>query len=337
MNIGKLPNDVLDRLILKPIKKWGITRKECITSPSVGEDCAAISFGDKICMLSTDPITGAAEDIGTLAVHINSNDIASAGGEVIGLMVTTLLPPDITEEEIGAIAENLYKSANEAGISILGGHTEITDAVTRPVISCTAIGTGKRFVSSGGAKVGDKVIMTKYAAIEGSSIIYNDYKDFWADKLTEEEKEQCGNLSAMLSVVKEGKIAAEMGASAMHDVTEGGILGACHEIAECTGQKLGITVDIDKIPLLPVTKKLCDVCNVNPLRLISSGSMLITAPKGEEMVSELEKAGIKATIIGEITPKNRLVTENGAAAELEAPKTDELYKVADGIKKYKEK
>jgi len=330
VKIGKLPNDVLDRLILAPIKKWGIKRNESLTSPSVGEDCAALKLGDEICMLSTDPITGAAEDIGTLAVHINSNDIASAGGEVIGLMVTTLLPPNITEEEIAAITENLYKSANEAGISILGGHTEITDAVTRPVISCTAIGKGKRFVSSGGAQVGDSVIMTKYAAIEGSSIIYGDYKEFWADKLTEEEKKQCESFSAMLSVVPEGKIAEQMGATSMHDVTEGGILGACHEIAECAG--VGITVYKDRVPVMPVTEKLCKGCGVNPLRLISSGSMLITAPNPKEVISALEKEGIKATIIGVITEGERLIEDDGKIKPLTPPEADELYVVAEGIK-----
>lgn len=326
MKIGKLPNELLDKLILAPIKKYGIRRKESLTSPSVGEDCAALKFGEDICMLSTDPITGAAKEIGALAVHINSNDIASAGGEVLGLMVTTLLPPSVTEDEIASIAENLYKSANEAGISILGGHTEITDAVTRPVISCTAIGKGKRFISSGGAMVGDSVIMTKYAAIEGSSIIYGDYKTFWADKLTDEEKKQCVELSSMLSVMPEGKIAAKMGATSMHDVTEGGILGACHEIAECAG--LGITVYADKIPILSVTKKLCSICGVNPLRLISSGSMLITAPNGSELISALENAGIKATIIGEITDDKKLILENRELKELTPPQSDELYSVA---------
>lgn len=330
MKIGKLPNEVLSKLVLEPIKKWGIKKDEVLTSPSVGEDCAALKFGNDICMLSTDPITGAAENIGALAVHINSNDIASAGGEVIGLMVTTLLPPDITEAEISAITENLYKSANAAGVAVLGGHTEITDAVTRPVISCTAIGRGKRFISSGGAKAGDSVIMTKYAAIEGSSIIYADYKDFWQERLTEEEKAVCESFSSMLSVVPEGAVAAKMGASSMHDVTEGGILGACHEIAECAG--VGITVYEDKIPILPVTKKLCDVCGVNPLRLISSGSMLITVPNGSELVGALEGAGIKAAIIGVITDGERLVEKNGELMPLTPPQTDELYRVADGMK-----
>lgn len=331
MRIGKLPNDVLDRLILEPIKKWGIHRSEVLTSPSVGEDCAAVKLGDDICILSTDPITGAAEGIGRLAVNINANDIASAGGEVIGLMVTTLLPADITEAEIAAITEELYKSANEAGIMILGGHTEVTDAVSRPVISCTAVGRCGRFVSSGGARVGDKLIMTKYAAIEGTHIIYADNRSFWEDKLTEAEKAECESLADMLSVAAEGKAAAQAGASAMHDVTEGGILGACHEVSECAG--LGVTVYEDKIPLLDASRRICSVCGINPLRLISSGSMLICAPDEDKMLSALEKEGIKATVIGEMTDGERLVCRNGKTEILAPPTSDELYAAAAKIKR----
>ena len=324
MKIGKLPNDMLSRLVLEPINKYGVKREEMLTSPSVGEDCAAIRFGEDICLLSSDPITGATEDIGTLAVNINANDIASAGGDVIGLMVTTLLPTGITEEEIAAIAESLYKSAHAAGVGILGGHTEVTDAVTRPVISCTVIGRTKRFVSSGGAKVGDSVIMTKYAGIEGSCILAGDNRDKLKGRLTNQELQECENFKKYLSVAKEGRIAAEMGATAMHDVTEGGILGACHEVAECSGK--GITVFQDKIPVLPVTKKLCNIFGINPLRLISSGSMLITTPHPDELIAALSNEGIRATVVGVITEREKLVENQGTIIPLFPPDVDELYR-----------
>ena len=320
---------MLDRLVLEPARKYGVKNERVLTVPSVGEDCAALKFGNEICMLSTDPITGAAENVGRLAVYINSNDIASAGGQVIGLMVTTLLPPDVTENEIAALADSLYKSAAEAGITILGGHTEITDAVTRPVISCTAIGTGRRFISSGGARPGDSVVMTKYAAIEGTFIISSDYREFFRDKLTKEELDLCHSLQNSLSVGAEGKIGGEMGASAMHDVTEGGIFGACHEVAECSG--VGITVYKEKIPLLEVTKKICSYCDIDPYRLISSGSMLITIKDGEKLVQALAEKGIKAAIIGKITEGEKLIWENGITKPLLPPQTDELYKAGRNL------
>ena len=324
MKIGKLPNDVLSRLVLDPINKYKLKREDMITSPSVGEDCAALRFGEGICLLSSAPITGAAEDIGLLAVNVNANDIASAGGEVIGLMVTTLLPPDITETEISEMAESLYKSAYDAGIAILGGHTEVTDAVTRPVISCTVIGRTKRFVSSGGAQTGDSVVMTKYAGLEGSCILASDNRENLMGKLTDEEMRECESFKNRLSVAVEGRTASELGASAMHDVTEGGILGACHEVAECSGK--GITVYADKIPVLPVTKKLCKIFGINPLRLISSGSMLITTSQPEKLIEALKDKGIVAAVIGIITEDEKLIIRDGATEPLTPPETDELYR-----------
>lgn len=324
MKIGKLPNSLLEKIVIEPVNSHSVDRKEVILKPSIGEDCAALKLGNNICLLSTDPITGAVEDIGKLAININTNDIASSGGEPVGIMVTALLPADISEEEISKIIEDLYSEAEKVNVAILGGHTEITDAVNKPVLSCTVIGKTKKLIPSCGAKTGDSVIMTKYAAMEGTSIFAWDK----ADKLKNVDSnliERAKKLSNSLSVIKEGKIGARLGAHAMHDVTESGILGACWEIADCAG--LGIEVYIDKIPILSETEIICKELGVNPLRLISSGSMLIVCNNEEEMVSELEKAGIKATVIGRIIGKHKTVLINGVREQLEEPDVDELYKV----------
>ena len=159
MKIGKLPNSLLNKIVLDPINKYSIDREEVLVKPSIGEDCSALTIGDNICLLSTDPITGAVADIGKLAVHINSNDIAAGGGEPIGIMVTALLPPTITEEEIQKIITDVYTQAKEVNMCVLGGHTEITDAVVKPVLSCTVIGKSKRLIASSGAKSGDDLVM----------------------------------------------------------------------------------------------------------------------------------------------------------------------------------
>lgn len=324
MKIGKLPNSLLESIVIDPINKHSVNRCEVLLKPSIGEDCSALKLGDNICLLSTDPITGAVEDIGKLAIHINTNDIASSGGEPIGIMVTALLPTFITEEEIGKIILDLYSEAEKVNVAILGGHTEITDAVNKPVLSCTVVGKTKKLISSGGAKVGDSVIMTKYAAMEGTAIFACD-KAEKLKKLDKEIIERAKSLSCSLSVIKEGQIGSELNAHAMHDVTEGGILGACWEIADCAG--LGVQIYIDKIPLLDETKIICNELGVNPLRLISSGSMLIVCDNGYEMIERLEKAGIKATEIGEIIEQGKYVINNGEKNLLEEPETDELYSV----------
>ncbi len=324
MNIGKLPNSLLEKIVIDPINNHSVNRKEVLLKPSIGEDCAALNLGENICLLSTDPITGAVADIGKLAVNINTNDIASSGGEPIGLMVTALLPASITEAEISHIITDLYKEAEKVNVAILGGHTEITDAVNKPVLSCTVVGKTNKLIPSGGAKIGDSVIMTKYAAMEGTSIFASDKRD----KLKGIDSsiiEKAKNLGNSLSVIAEGRIGSELGANAMHDVTEGGILGACWEIADCSG--VGIEVYEDKIPVLEETKIICNKLGVDYLRLISSGSMLIVCSNGDEMLSALEKAGIVASIIGKIVEEGKWFISNGEKTVLGEPTSDELYKV----------
>lgn len=324
MNIGKLPNSLLEKIVIDPINNHSVNRKEVLLKPSIGEDCAALNLGENICLLSTDPITGAVADIGKLAVNINTNDIASSGGEPIGLMVTALLPASITEEEISHIITDLYKEAEKVNVAILGGHTEITDAVNKPVLSCTVVGKTNKLIPSGGAKIGDSVIMTKYAAMEGTSIFASDKRD----KLKGIDSsiiEKAKNLGNSLSVIAEGRIGSELGANAMHDVTEGGILGACWEIADCSG--VGIEVYEDKIPVLEETKIICNKLGVDYLRLISSGSMLIVCSNGDEMLSALKKAGIVASIIGKIVEEGKWFISNGEKTVLGEPTSDELYKV----------
>lgn len=322
MQTGKLPDSVLNKLIIEPIIENSVERKEVLLKPSVGEDCAAVNFGDNICIASTDPITGAVKDIGKLAVHINTNDIAAGGGEPVGILVTTLLPTDITYEDIKKITEDIYTEAKKLNIVVLGGHTEVTDAVKKPIISCTVLGKTKKIISSSGAKAGDSVIITKYAALEGSCILAKE-RDI---PLSPSEKEDIENMSEMLSVVKEGSIASKLGVHSMHDITEGGVLGACWEVATCSNT--GIYIDADTIPLLPVTKKICDHLGADPLKLISSGSMLMASDKGKELVKELEKNGIKATIIGKFTEDTKKIYKyQNKEYPLEEPGSDELYRV----------
>ena len=179
LEIGKVPVDILNRIVLDPINNNINKRKDIVVRPSTGEDCSAVDPGGEICVLSTDPITAAGSNAGYLVVHINCNDAASAGAEPIGMLLTALLPYGSTEEDLKEIVDGAYKAAGEIGIEILGGHTEITEAVNKPVVNGTVIAKTKnrKFISSGGAKTGQHIIMSKWAAIEGTSIIASDYED----------------------------------------------------------------------------------------------------------------------------------------------------------------
>lgn len=326
MKIGKLPNDVLEKIVLSNIKN---RRKEVLVRAAVGEDNAIIDFGKDLCVVSTDPITGATKGIGKLAIHISCNDVATSGAEPLGVLMTILAPPNTTEKELEDIMKDAGKAAAELNVEIIGGHTEITDAVNRVVISTTVIGKQNKdkLPNSKDINIGDKVLITKYAGIEGTSIIANELESFLIDKIGKEKLIEAKGMDSMLSVVKEGMICGEIGVNYMHDITEGGVLGAVWEASKAIGK--GIKVYESLIPVKDITKEIADVLDIDLYRLISSGSMLIIGK--EEKVSrihdELEVFNIKSTVIGEVIEEGILLEKNGITLVIEPPASDELYKV----------
>lgn len=327
MKEGKIPPELLKSLVFNNIR---VRNSEVLLRPEIGEDCAAIDFGSQACVLSTDPITAAVKGAGALAIHISCNDVATSGLRPVGIMVTILAPPEATEEDIRVVMEDAGEAAEKLGVEIIGGHTEITSAVNRIVISTTAMGKvlKDRIVRSSGAKVGDDVIMTKWAGLEGTSIIAADNEKELLGRLSSEELETAKAFIKHISVVEEGVAAGELGANSMHDVTEGGILGAAWEIAESSDK--GIEVFIDKIPVMPVTRKICDIYGIDPYRLISSGSMIITSKNGVGLAALLNSKGIPSAIIGRITEQGRFIFRNGEKLPLEPPDVDELFKASAG-------
>lgn len=325
MEIGKIPNSILKEIVLDKIKG---NRKEIIVRPKVGEDCCAVDFGENVCVLSSDPITGAANEVGRLAVHISCNDVASCGAEPLGLLVTILVPPKATQSELELIMTQITDTANSLNVDIIGGHTEVTGAVNRFVIITTAVGNvlKKGLVSTSGAKVGDDIVVTKYAGIEGTAIIAHDKEEELSSKIEAHFLSQAKALVDDISVVKEGIIAGEYGVNSMHDVTEGGLLGAVWEVTEASEK--GAIIYNEKIPIKEETLKLCKIYNIDPLRLISSGCMIITCEDGNGLVKKLEENGVKATVIGKVTDGDvRQMVINDSYIDITEPLADELYKV----------
>lgn len=322
MKVGKLNWDDLKCII---DNNRGATREDVRVRSGVGEDCSVISFGDYECVVSTDPITGAEINGGKLAVHINCNDIASCGVEPIGILVTILAPEDTSLEEIKRVMKEIGEETKKLNVEILGGHTEITRAVNKMVISCTVIGKGKKdkAIATSGAKEGDDIVVTKLLCLEGTSIVANDYKDKIKHILTEDEIDEAKNYINNISVVSEGVIAGKFGVNSMHDITEGGVLGALWEVAEAS--KLGFKVYEEKMPIGNITKKICKEYSIDPLRFISSGSMLITTKNGDALIEILKKEGIKATIIGKIIKEKSILVSKGIEKEIDPPERDELF------------
>lgn len=213
-------------------------------------------------------------------------------------------------------------------VDIMGGHTEITASVTRVVIITTAVGKvlKDKLITSSGAKEGDNILLTKTAGMEGTAIIAHDKEKELLEKIDKSTIERAKAFINDISVVKEGIIAGKFGISAMHDVTEGGVLGAVWELSEASEK--GILIYEEKIPIALETKKICEYYSIDPLKLISSGCMIITVKDGDGLVKELNSKGIQATIIGEVTKgSDKIIYRNNRKLLIEQPETDELYKV----------
>ena len=327
--VGKLDTDLLKETVFSHILHL---RPEVLVRPGVGEDCATIDFGQYECVMSTDPITAAISEIGRLAIHITCNDIASNGVEPLGIMLAMMLPIGTTVGEIETIMTQAQEVASSLGVEIIGGHTEITPAVNRPVIVSTALG---RTLAGGSQKAenmrpGDVILMTKQAGLEGTGIIASDFADQLSAVLTEEEIAEAKGYMNMVSVVKEGVAAGNMGTAGMHDITEGGVLGAVWELSEIAG--VGVELEADKIPVSDVTRKICDHFGINYLRLISSGCMMIIVhPDREQAVMEaIHAVGVDVTRIGHVMEHGAprvLIGRDGVIREIDPPESDELYKV----------
>lgn len=326
MKIGKLNNDQLKNIIMDSIS---YRREDVVLRSGIGEDCAGVRYGDEVCLLTTDPITGAASEVGKLAVHISCNDIASNGAAPIAILLTILAPESTTEEDLKLIMTQAHEEAAKLNVEIVGGHTEITNAVNRIVVSSTAIGKQamKDLFSNHDVKLGDLIVMTKSAGLEGTGIIAYEKEEDLSDVLSPDEIRSAKDMLDKISVVKEGMIAGKVGVTSMHDITEGGVLGALWEI--CQGVELGAIVKYEAINIPQVTQKICSHYDINPLRLISSGTMMMTVSpeKVEDLMTRLNDEGIETAIIGEITNKDVYMERRGRLTYVTPPDSDELYKV----------
>lgn len=325
MRVGKVPETVLKRSVFKQIRH---RRNEILVRPGVGEDCAVLGVAeDEAIVLSTDPITGTVNEIGKFAVHITANDIASSGAEVIGILLSILLPDGAHESDLREMMQEVEGVCKELNIEVMGGHTEVTKAVNQPIVTVTGVGKVKRdeLIKTAGLEPGQELVMTKWAGVEGTAILANDKVEALKERFNMDFIEKAQSLSSHISIVKDAKIAKEIGATSMHDITEGGVFGALWEVAAASN--VGVTVDLKKIPIKQETIEICELFDLNPYLLMSSGCLLISTYKGNELVDALKKEGINASVIGRVTKgHDRVIINEDETRFLEPPKTDELYK-----------
>lgn len=326
MKIGKLPEQVLVRSVLRQIKH---RREEVLSGPAVGRDCAALKLKDgEILVMSTDPITGTVKDMGSQAVHITANDLAVSGAEPLGIMLTLLLPDTVEEPQIRAMMQEVESTCEKLGMEVLGGHTEITNVVRQPLISVTGVGKLRQDQMPDLSRVrpGQDLVVTKWIGLEATAIFAKEKEEELLKEFSPEFVRTAREFDRYLSVVPDAGAAAAAGVCAMHDITEGGVFGALWEVAE--GANVGLEADLKKIPIRQETVEICEVFHLNPYHIMSSGSVLAVTEDGPGLVRELERAGIPAAVVGRTTSgKDRIVRNGEDVQYLTRPQTDELYKV----------
>ncbi len=323
MRIGKVTESVLKRSVLKIIKSDSI--KESAAAKS---DCASSidENGEKL-LSSVATFTVNSEDAGYYALHNAANNIFCAGGKPIMAVISILLPAEAEEAELKNIMRSAVSAANDLGIAIDGGHTEVSDAVKRPVITVTV--TGKEIlpiaIPKAKAKSGMDIVMTKWVAVEGTAILAKEKALELKDRLPDYMIRQAQDFKELISVKEDSEIAINAGAAYLHDVSMGGIFAALWDIAERAG--CGMEVDLKKIPIRQETVEITNNLGVNPYQLVSGGALLLIASDGDAVVRALEDKGISACVIGITTDKNdRIIRNEDETRYLDKPQADELVR-----------
>ncbi len=329
---GKVPTDILVRNVFR---YRGARDRSVILGSSIGEDAALVSIGKDLLVLTTDPVTGTTSDIGWLAVHVNANDVACRGARPRWFLCDLLLPEGSNAALVDTIMKRVDSAAKTVGVAVVGGHTEVTPGLNRPILIGYMAGvvSKKMFVTSHEARPGDRIIMTKTVGIEGTSVLAADFAHQLKPKIGTGPLKRAKNLRSLISVVDDALIAVRAGGvTAMHDPTEGGILQGLWELAEAS--KVGVTVYEARMAIRPETRQVCSALRVDPLRLMSSGCLLIAADrrKSTGILRKLKERGIPANVIGTVTRRSngrRLVTIDGGVKEIQSSERDELYRVIE--------
>jgi hydrogenase expression/formation protein HypE len=302
-----------------------------VLGPGIGRDTAVIRLAKGLVVLTADPVTGTTKHIGEHSVHINANDIAATGAKPVWYACTLLLPPGTSEKTLARIMNGIDQASRSLGITVAGGHTEVTRGLERPLIAGFMIGEILgRVLSSANMRIGDRILMTKTAGIEGTAILASEYLGR-LKRIKRETIRKAQSFAKHINIVEEAMSISKMtGVHALHDPTEGGVLNGLWELAEASG--LGIEVWADRIPLAKETSKICSELRLDPLKLMSSGCLLAAvAPDSVgRAMKALRNRGVMVSEVGEVRPKakGRFLLKGDKKLELVAVPQDELYKLA---------
>jgi hydrogenase maturation factor len=328
VDIGKFPPSLLEKLL----QANKIHDPRVVVGPGTGEDAAVLDLGETLLVAKSDPVTFATDRIGRYAVQVNANDVACTGGTPRWFLSTLLIPEHFTEDQAKELFAQVVDACSEINVTLIGGHSEITYGIDRPLVAGTMLGevSRERLVRTGGAKEGDSIIVTKGIAIEGTALLAleraNDLREAGIsdDTITL----SAGLLdSPGISVLNDARIACDIAQiHSMHDVTEGGLVTGLREIAAAS--RLGLAIEEGSVPLLDPTKEFCQALDLDPLGLLASGALIITLSPSEvpSLLTELEKNGIDGWEIGVMMAPEEGFVYIGREGEIELPRfnRDEL-------------
>ena len=335
--VGKFSPDLMEKIVYP---RLGRKRPETLIGPNHGLDNAVIQLGcNQVLVVTSDPLSVipvlGLQDSAWLSVHLLSSDISTCGFPPQFIMTNFALPPHMKDEEFEEYWDAFHRECDKLSIAILGGHTG-------RYVGCdyTIIGGGvmmtlapeDRYLSSSMARPGDSVIMTKGVAIATTGILAKTFPKTVENAYGSSFLKRARSYFYQFSVVKDALAAASVGlrdegVTAMHDVTEGGLLGAIYELAEAS--KVGIEIDLSNAIITREAKLICDLFDLDPYMALSEGTLLITtkSEKSQEVLKTLQSSGIKAKIIGKIMDKRhgRWIEKNGEHQQLRKPTTDPYW------------
>jgi hydrogenase expression/formation protein HypE len=328
--LGKLDPRVLEEMVVSRLPRRD---GRLVVGPSIGEDAAVLDLGglgDAYMVVSSDPISGASAGIGRYAVHVNANDVSTLGARPSLFLCNILLRRNASKGHLDRVTSEISRECRKLGISIVGGHTEVAP-IRRDIISSTMIGfVGREFLARREIRPGDRVLLTKGAGVEGTSIIAAERKEELSGPLGESLLRSAKAFQDRISVVKEAMISSSHGVRRMHDPTEGGVVGGLLEMSVATSSTL--RVEVDSIPVAEETRAICAQLGLDPLRLIGSGSLLCIFDRKitDAVLADLQARGIRAAVIGSVekTEEAGLTLVRGKTEEsVEDFPADELWRV----------
>jgi len=323
--LGKLDRELLERIVFK---KLGHRRQDVIIPPRFGEDASVVRSRRRTLVAAMDPITGSGTRVGWLSVHVNANDVAVMGAEPKWFSATILLPEGGVGE-LELIMSEIDRACKELKIALITGHTEIAPGVEKPIIVGHMIGelVSRNPISSSGAKPGDLLVMSKTAGIEGTAILASDFREELSGKISEKVLERAERFYERISVLDEALALARRNIpAAMHDPTEGGVVGGAYELAEASG--CSFIIYESRVPVAEETRRICEALGCDPLKLISSGVLLAAIPR--RRLGQALRAVRDLRVIGEFKGKkegSRVIRSDGSEEKIREAVLDELWRL----------